>query len=350
MKKRNIRYTLSVMTLLAGVGLVSCSDWTEEEGLKVNQPNIEVQNPELYAKYLESIRGYKLSNHKFAYAWFDNSEKVPFNRAQHLTVVPDSVDVVALMFPDKLVDRELQEMDQIRSSKGTKVIFTVSFDDIKLVYDKKSKAKPAASKFLKEGAADPFLTYLNDTVKYALSLVDKYKYDGIIASFKGKSTDHMTVDQKTAYTTYEAAFIGAINTWSQSSKSKLLVFEGMPQYLTDKTILTSCKHIIIPCKDVDNNGQLSYRIQMAKVDGVPTDKFVVSTQTKSLDVQDTKTGFWSDGETRSISAVAAWVAAETGVGIAGIGIYNINNDYYNSAFIYRYTREAIRILNPSIKK
>lgn len=345
MKKCNLKNILSAALLLAGVSLVSCSDWTEVEGLKIDEPNIATQNPELYAKYLENLRTYKNSSHKVVYAWFDNSEKVPFNRAQHITSVPDSVDVIAMMHPDNLVERELFEMDQVRSNKGMKVVLSVSYDEIKLAYDNKAKVKSTS---LKDGADDPFLKYLNDTLKHALSLADKYKYDGVIAGFMGKSTDHMTDAEKAVYTAYESAFIGAVSSWYQNNKSKILVFEGMPQYLTDKAILAGCKNIIIPCKDVDNEGQLAYRILMAKVDGVPSDRFVVSAQTMSLDTQDAKTGVWSDGTTRSVLAVASWAAGESD--IAGMGIYNINNDYFNSEFIFKYARKAISILNPSIKK
>lgn len=350
MKNQKIKNTLYAICLLASVSLVGCSDWTEVEALNLNQPNIESQNPELYARYLQNLKTYKASNHAYTYVWFDNSEKDPFNRAQHLTAIPDSVDVIALLYPDKLVDRELKEMDQVRASKGTRIVYSLNFDEIKQIYDNKNKAKSAERHFLKDAAVDPFLTYLNDTMKYALSLADKYKFDGIIASFKGKGIGHMTDAEKVAYISYESAFIGAINAWHQNNKSKIFVFEGMPQYLTDKAILTETKHIIIPCRDVDNNGQLSYRILMAKIEGVPSDRFIVSVQTKSLDPQDSKTGIWADGQTRSIKAVASWAAAGANYGVAGIGIANVNNDYFNSGFIFRYTREAISILNPSIKK
>lgn len=345
MKNQKIKETLYAICLLASVSLVGCSDWTEVEALNLNQPNIESQNPELYARYLQNLKTYKASNHAYTYVWFDNSEKDPFNRAQHLTAIPDSVDVIALLYPDKLVDRELKEMDQVRATRGTKVVYSLNYDEIKLAFDSRIKAKSVA-----EGEEDLFLKYLNDTVSYVLSLADKYKYDGIIAGFKGKSTDHMTEGQIKVYKAYESAFFGAVKEWYEKHSDKMLVFEGMPQYLSDKDFLKGCKHIIIPCKDVDNNGQLSYRILMAKIEGVPSDRFIVSVQTRSLDPQDSKTGIWSDGQTRSIKAVASWAAAGANYGVAGIGIANVNNDYFNSGFIFRYTREAISILNPSIKK
>ena len=52
MKRNSIFKTLfSAMTL---VDVTSCSDWTDMENIKINEPTIEDQNPKLYTKYLEN--------------------------------------------------------------------------------------------------------------------------------------------------------------------------------------------------------------------------------------------------------------------------------------------------------
>ena len=66
------------------------------------------------------------------YAWFDNSEKKSVSRAQHLVDLPDSLDVVSLLCPDNLSDWEIREMSEIQMEKGTKVIYDISFDSIKV--------------------------------------------------------------------------------------------------------------------------------------------------------------------------------------------------------------------------
>ena len=87
---------------------------------------------------MENLRQYKAdSEHKKVYAWFDNSEKVPFSRAHHLTDLPDSIDVVALMHPGNLENWELNEMAEIREKKGTKIIVPIDFDAIKAIYNAK---------------------------------------------------------------------------------------------------------------------------------------------------------------------------------------------------------------------
>ena len=67
------------------LALSACSDWTDSESIKLKEPGIDEQSPELYAKYLKNLQEYKNSDHKIVYGWFDNSEKVPFSRGQHMS-------------------------------------------------------------------------------------------------------------------------------------------------------------------------------------------------------------------------------------------------------------------------
>ena len=87
---------LAAFSVLA---LSACSDWTDSESIKLKEPGIDEQSPELYAKYLKNLQEYKNSDHKIVYGWFDNSEKVPFSRGQHMSDVPDSLDVIIATTP-----------------------------------------------------------------------------------------------------------------------------------------------------------------------------------------------------------------------------------------------------------
>lgn len=331
--------------LFTAITLPSCSDWNDVEPLDVVNPNIEDQNPELYAKYLENLRQYKVSNHKITYAWFDNSEKVPFNRAQHIDNIPDSIDVVALLYPDQLVERELSEMDALRKNKNTTFIFTLNYEAIKLRYDNMQAEKEAGD----DNESESFIHYLADTLQYTLKLVDKYNYDGISVAYNGKSTQHLTPEEKEEYIANESAFTDSIISWANKHKNKTLVFEGKPQNLVNKTLLNSCKHIIIPCNDATNGSKVIYNLLAANQEGVPSDRFIVTAQSASLDPTDSKTGYWSDNS-RSVVSTAQLVASSlSNISIAGLGIYNINNDYYNTYLVYQYTRNAIGIMNPSLK-
>lgn len=353
------KFTNKIIKLVGCLGIVfsmtACNDWTNTEPLEIKEPNIAEQNPELYAAYLESIRSYKASHHKILYAVFNNKEKVPFSQAHRLSVLPDSIDIVSLVHPDTLAQFELDEIKQVKAEKGTKFVFNMDFEAIKLIYD--TRLADLQNAMSEEKAENPvskipdFITFLVDTVNHTLQLVNKYPFDGISLCYQGKSILHMTEKEKQQYTAYETAFIGIAKDWSERNKDKMIIFEGYPQNLLNKSILTSCKYIVIPCVDARNASKLTYNLLSANVEGVPNDKFIVSVETAPLNTADKKSGYWSDGQTRSIAGASEWVAAShSGFSVVGLGIRNVNNDYFNAARIYPYTRDAISIINPSPKK
>ena len=55
---------LAAFSVLA---LSACSDWTDSESIKLKEPGIDEQSPELYAKYLKNLQEYKNSDHKIVY-------------------------------------------------------------------------------------------------------------------------------------------------------------------------------------------------------------------------------------------------------------------------------------------
>jgi len=93
--KNKMKNIFIAVFCLAGITCFSaCDDWTEIENVDINTPGMQEQNPAAYAKYLQNLIAYKSSDHKVVYAWFDNSEKTPFSRGQHISDTPDSLDVI----------------------------------------------------------------------------------------------------------------------------------------------------------------------------------------------------------------------------------------------------------------
>ncbi|WP_421918776.1 glycoside hydrolase family 18 [Marinifilum sp.] len=341
---------ISVITLCLG----ACSDWTEIESVDINQPSISETNPALYEEYLQNLRDYKSSVHKCLIVEFDNSEKQPFSRSQHINVVPDSVDYISLKYPANLSEWELNEIDSCRMNKGTKFLFTIRFDAIKLQYEQKVIEREAIVDALEEGEEEPmelpsFFSYMVDSLNTTIGLVNEYEYDGICFGYKGKSIRHMTEKELVEYSGYHNAFIGILKDWKSRNTGKELLFEGKPQNLLDKTFLEDCKHIIIPCNTVGNASKIDYNLFLANVDGVPNNRFVVSVETTSLDETDIKTGYWADGSI-AINGAAQWVASEhQGFQSSGLSILNVANDYFSEERLYNHTRSAINIMNPSLK-
>lgn len=331
-----------ILLFVLSFAFTACNDWTEIESVTIKEPNIAEQNPELYTKYLENLRQYKKTEHKAVYAWFDNSEKKPFTRAQHLTQLPDSVDVVVLMYPDNLVESELKEMESIRNDKGMKVIYTIDYDMIKATYNKKISVSKD-----EEPASEDFILFMVDTLQHTLTLADKYNYDGISIGYTGKNRLHMNDKEKKEYKQNENAFIGIMNDWFRRHTNKLIVFEGIPQNLIDKDMLTDCAMILIPCLEANNSNMLTFNLQLAKIDNVPEDKLCIIVPTASPDITNKEIGYFGDGTT-ILAGVPKWVTTLKDISIAGLGIYNVSNDYYNPSMAYRYTKNVITTLNPSI--
>lgn len=328
-----------LLTLFAG-GFIftSCSDWTEDESVDTKQ----TENP-AYASYLESLRAYKNSDHKFVYAWFDNKEKTPSSRGQHMSDVPDSVDVVVLTYPESLAEFEIKDMQILQNDKGTKVLYVVGYDAIKKAYDQMVQEETEKN----ENYQSPvFISYLTEKVQDQLALSSTYNYDGIIVSYRGQSTVYMTSEDKAEYKANQEAFLKLVTTWYEKNTTKIIVYEGNPQFLEDKSLLADCKHIVLNTLGVSSADILSIQASEAMVKDVPTDRFIVAASTTSLDTSDKNTGYY--GNNRAIVEAAYWVTKkEDGYNKAGLGIYNIQNDYYNITKVYQYAKESINIMNPA---
>ena len=329
---KNIIKPIAGLLILGSMAFTSCTD---VEGITINESTIKDRNPEAYAKYLDNLKAYKASGHKVVYAWFDNSNKEPFSPAQHITNMSDSIDVISMMVPE-LAEFEKKDIETIHQ-KGTKVFYTISYDDIKAAYDELAADEGNTSL----GTFDSYLQKeLTSLLAYSAD------YDGIIAEFSGVNPILMSAADKAAYLAIQKIFLNAVDTWKTENTGKELVFQGKPQNLIDKAILGSCKHIILDTEGVSTCNQLDLLVNMALGEGVPTDRFVFTASTVSVDTADKKTGYW-DGS-RALGEVAYWVTTENaGFEKAGIAICNVQNDYYSTGGACTYVKEAIDIMNPA---
>lgn len=338
MKNRMKNIFIVASCFAAATCFSACDDWTEVENVTINTPGIEELNPEQYAKYLQNLVEYKNSDHKVVYAWFDNSEKAPFSRGQHISDAPDSLDVISMMYPAELAEFELTDMQKVRA-KGTKVVYTISFDKIR---------KEHADK-VKEGTeSGTFDAYLSAELTKQVGYADAF--DGIIAEYKGTNPVYMSAEQKAEAKKLQDAFFGAISAWKSSNADKMLTFQGYPENLIEQSVLSDCRHIILATDDVADDAQLSVVARLAMAaSNVPTDRFVIAVSTVSMDIADKKTGYY--GADRALKEAAYWATEMSGdYTRAGLAIYNVQNDYYNAGNAYQYVKEAINIMNPAPKK
>ena len=344
--KRLFQYTigaLSVCTLAAS--LVSSN--TDVEAVKVVSPNIEQQNPQLYAQYLTNLRAYKNSDHQVVITYFDNSAKVSTNQSQRISALPDSIDYVCLSAPQNLSDLEKKEMKEAQTKKGTKFMYSIDFDAIKLVYD----TRKADFYAVPDNKKKPYMelnTFLVDSVQTALSYYDKNVFDAIVFAYNGKQKHYMSKEEKNMFTGYENDFIGMATHWLERNPSVKYMFQGKPQNVMNQQIFEKVSYIILPCLNIKSVSELPYTAQMAIEEGIPTNKFIPMVQTTSLDKADVKTGYLSSKLT-AIEGAAKWVASyHTEYSVVGLAIYNASTDYFNPLLTYPNVRKAIATINPNI--
>ena len=300
---------------------------------------------------MENLRQYKGSKHKITYVQFDNTRKGYHSRVDHLTDLPDSIDIVSLISPE-LTSDEIKEMSQIRNDKGTKVIYTIKYTDLEASYIAKypkTDENPDNSTIVSEEGEDisdsQFLNFMDNYMDKALALCDQYLYDGINICYSPKNVIHIEGQKQLIEQNRQNAFMKKITDWRNSHRNTMLLFEGNLVFLTDKTILKDCNYFITDASGVVTTEGLTSAVRMMVIEDIPTDRFIVCVPTYSLDSNDQETGYFIDVLGSSISAIQAtayWVLTpEKGLGKAGIGIYHVKNDYYNPAFIYPNVRAGI---------
>ena len=339
--------------------LASCSDWTETESLKLNEPTIETQNPELYEQYLENLRAYKSSAHQVVIASFDNVADLPTSRSQHLTDMPDSLDYICL--------NNIKEVNEVNAAEfadvhrfGTKVLGLVDFDAIERAWKAilEEEKNNATADEGGEGETTPqpdeatrFIEYCEQEVNSLIEACTAQGVDGIEVNFTGYDLNSLVQEEDiAAETARQAAFFDAVSSWKSTNADKVLLFKGAPQNVMNKAVLNTCKYIIVNAHGAKNLYEMSYLILMASTKDVPTDRFVMGVTTPYLTNAGTYNGELGDGSSAIIAAAQWSVAASADYTKTGISIDGVEQDYYSNVNnVYPNVKEAIDILNPTVK-
>ena len=336
------------MLLLGMLAGVSCSDWTENEKIGVEDPVIGQDDPELYARYLASLRTYKQGNHRHTIVWFDNSDKQPSSRGGFFSDVPDSVDIVALTAAGRLGASELEQVKMLHG-KGTRVIGAV--DCTALLAEWNAAQRPGT--IAEEGGVatgDGFATWLREVLAARMSDICADRLDGLTICYEPTDPTFMTEDELKTQRERDAVVTEFMTEWKEREPDGLLLFEGNPQHLSDKSVLGACDFVVVRCLDAASVYDFGSNAFRMSVEGVPADRFVWLVS--AVPAGSTDTGYVTDaaGEfVRATTALAEWLLLPGELVKAGIGIMDVQYDYYNSMMIYRYTKEAIETLNPSPK-
>lgn len=327
------------------LSLLSCSDWTEVESLKIHEPSIEETIGEAnYQMYLANLRNYKTSKHYVVYGYFDNTMEFPKNGSNNITEIPDSVDIISLKTAE-IKDYQSQEIIDTRKSKGTAFVCNIRYDDILEEYNHQ------VTENQNEFDENAFLKFLISKTNEQLDLCSQFELDGISVWYNPINMEHLGEVEKGVEKIRQETFISLISAWLDNNKEKMFVYEGNPCFLIDKSLLEQAKYIVVHAEDVEAVYDLTSFVKRMLVEGVPEDRFILMTSAFSLDSSDKKTGYISDEKGEKTSAILKSVEwckiKDDDMCKCGIGIYDIQNDYFNPNFTYSYTRTAISVLNPS---
>lgn len=344
--KRTIKHIICGAALLAGaLSGVSCSEWTENEKIAVKDPVFGESNPELYARYVAELRAWKQSEHQRTIVWFDNSNKQPASRGGFFSDVPDSVDIVALKASGRLTASELEQVASLHE-KGTRVIG--AFDCTALLASGEEGDGAGESA---EGTSDA-ATRLRTALETRMAEVEADALDGFTLRYEPTDITFATDEERTVQLALDAVVAEALKGWRQRHPEALLLFEGTPQYFSDVEAAALCDYLVVRCLDAESVYDFGMRARrMCGVAGLPTDRFVWLVSAVPPASTDT-TGYLLDesgASVRALGALAEWMLRPEEFGKAAVGIMDVQYDYYNSTMIYRYTKEAIKTLNPSPK-
>lgn len=364
--KFNMNRRFALLSLAALLALGGCSEWTDMESVTIKEPQVEKSEA-----YMQAIRDYKASEHKVLIGWFDNVA-LPGDRSQHLTVLPDSIDIVVLQHPELITEALAAEAAEIRTRMGTRTLCSVSFAELEAAFEAQQQTTPAADESGEEGgdegsgqeggdggdeggeqpqepAADAFTLFCNDYVARVMALCDTWALDGVSVVYDGRSTTQMPDAEKESYLSRQQAFLAAVAAWRTAHPDRMLLFEGTPQYLADASLLEGCDYIILKMFTQTTVADLDRALRLALTDNVPSDRIVIGVESWPLDAADTKTGRFQTEEGkegRAVIEVARWMNRyDAGCSKSGLAVNHLQYDYFNPYRIYQYTREAIGLMN-----
>lgn len=335
------KFGLALLSVcVSAVTLSSCSDWTDTESVDLVYPTPGEADPANYAKYLESLRKYKQGDHKLVYLWFANpsESQMATTRADRVSELPDSTDVVVLTNPTDVAAQTVVDMAAMREQMGTRFEYVIDYDAIKLAYLNHQALASDDEPYSVE-----WLDFLTDSTATALTYAEKYGFDGIIIGYNGKVINHLEGDELQDYKNNENTFIGIMDDWHKRHADMNIDFLGKPQNVANKELVNDCNILFLSeSQSATSTYGFAMAVAMASVEGVPTDRFgMVTTFT---DPNNEKVGYMTDGQL-CVIALADWIFGQPEVKAAGFT--NFVSDYYNLPNSYPVIRQAIQLMDPS---
>ncbi|WP_083589218.1 glycoside hydrolase family 18 [Bacteroides congonensis] len=312
--KSNLIACLLTATITGGCLFTSCEDWTDPEEVDYTIQDPSEQNPELWARYIESLRVYKLERpHYITYASFNNGIEPSKNEGDYIRSLPDSLDFVTLANSENITAADREDIPELQE-KSTRVLYHVD-------YAKKMTELPD------EAALGAWLDK-------AVATVAELNMDGF--AFSGIPLYGGTDIEQAARKASARLIVSKL-----SATGKALVFEGDPSFV-DAADMEKLDYVVLNTADIER--AVALKLLVANTLEMHT------TLSKTQLILATKmNGKLADEDGKWHNAVLEIPNRVVGLGpLGGMAIYSIGEDYYQPERNYHTCRTAIQMMNPSM--
>lgn len=303
---------MALLVLLTLALPTACSDWNDIEPVNIDPQHPKDQNPELWARYMESLRVYKQERpHHITYGSFNNGAEQSKNEGAYLRSLPDSLDIVTLANPENITSYDREDIPTLQE-KSTRVLYLVDY----------------TAKMTELADATALGSWLDKAVATANELhLDGFAFNGL-PLYGG--TDAEQAARKEA-----ARLIVS----KLSAVNKMLVFEGDPAFVNAND-LDKLDYVVMNTAGIES--AVSLKIYVANVIStyaLPKEKLLLAAKmgTKIVDEENVK----QDAVTDMIGRVVSLGP------LGGLAIYALGDDYYQTSMNYQSCRTAIQKMNPS---
>ena len=295
------RLYTGLFLLLALLSIASCNDWKDIESVDIAPQNAKDQNPELWARYMESLRVYKQERpHYITYSSFDNGAEESKNEGAYLRSLPDSLDIVTLANSENISTYDREDIPLLQE-KSTKVLYRVDY------------ASQAA--ILSDAAK------LGAFLDKAIATATELNLNGF--AFTGKEAAKLIVSRLSA----------------AASGDKLLVLDGDPAFVETSDI-EKLDYIVLNTVDITNVTTLKLLVTgLLDNQSLPKEKLLLAAKINNQIIDET-----------NVKQDAVTVMTERVVSLGplgGLAIFATGDDYYQTKMHYAITRTAIQLMNPS---
>lgn len=317
MKTKNSinRLYTGLFLLLALLLTASCSDWKDIESLDIVPQHAKDQDPELWARYMESLRTYKQERpHYITYCSFDNGIEQSKNEGAYLRSLPDSLDIVTLANSENITAYDREDIPLLQE-KSTKVLYRVDYaSQIDVLTD---------------------ATKLGAFLDKAVTRANELNLNGFV--FTGIPLYSGTETELAARKEAAKLIISKLST--AASGDKLLVLEGDPAFV-ETTDIEKLDYIVLNTVDINNVTTLKLLVAgILDNKALPKEKLLLGAKINNQ---------ISDESNVKQEAVTVMTDRVVSLGpLGGLAIYAIGDDYYQTKMHYEITRSAIQLMNPS---